>query len=265
MEILDELDAYFPNPSEPASRTSGNPPTFPARAGRLRARLEAANSAVYRSIRSEIRNGGGPDFLLPWIDLCRSRDASRPALSYDHLDELISGVLELREPVGEQAAPGPEVVFYQPTPMRHILRLLAVCKLSPSDVFIDLGSGLGHVAIVASILSSVQGVGIESEAAYVRSARACARSLKLRRVSFIRQDARDADLSAGTVFYLYTPFTGSILASVLRKLRQESARRPIRICSLGPCSLVLGRQPWLKARAHPTADRIACFRSRDSA
>ena len=39
--------------------------------------------------------------------------------------------------------------------------------------------------------------------------------LKLERVTFIQQDARAADFSGGTVFYLYTPFTGSILRSVL--------------------------------------------------
>jgi hypothetical protein len=43
---------------------------------------------------------------------------------------------------------------------------------------------------------------------------------------------READLSSGTVFYLYSSFNGSILTDVLSALRMESTRRSIKICSL---------------------------------
>src|SRR5436190_1323902 len=82
----------------------------------------------------------------------------------------------------------------------------------------DLGSGLGHVALLAFMLTGVRSFGIEVEAAYVASAQACAHSLQLYHVRFIHEDARAADLSIGTVFYLYSPFSGSILADVLHRL-----------------------------------------------
>jgi hypothetical protein len=71
-----------------------------------------------------------------------------------------------------------------------------------------------------------------------------------------------ADLSAGTVFYLYTPFTGSILSSVLSRLRREAAARPIRICTYGPCTSAVAGESWLEATAAPVPHRIALFRSR---
>ena len=87
---------------------------------------------------------------------------------------------------------------------------------------------------------------IEREAGYVACARRCARQLGLARASFLCQDARAADLSRGTVFYLYTPFTGAILREVLQRLAQEAKARPLRLCTLGPCTAEVAAQPWLR-------------------
>jgi hypothetical protein len=105
-------------------------------------------------------------------------------------------------------------------------------------------------------------MGIELDETYVECARRCAQKLNLNRVTFIRQDAREADLSSGTVFYLYTPFTGSILDDVLGMLRREAARRPIRICTFGPCAHLIAEERWLEAMETPRADRITVFCSR---
>jgi hypothetical protein len=63
----------------------------------------------------------------------------------------------------------------------------------------------------------------------------------------------------GTVFYLYTPFRGSILKAVLTRLRRESAARTIRVGTLGPCTEAVAREPWLRATTPATADRVAVF------
>jgi len=116
------------------------------------------------------------------------------------------------------------------------------------------------VPLLASMLTGVQGLGIEVEAAYVASAQECAQGLDLSRVRFIHEDARAADLSSGTVFYLYSPFTGSVLADVLERLKKESTRRPIKICTLGPCTCTVAMCSWLKASALPDPDQITVFR-----
>ena len=172
----------------------------------------------------------------------------------------MSGILGLREP-SQPLAVKPEMVFYQPTPVRHILHLIRVGPITADEVFVDLGSGLGHVALLVSMLTGVKSIGIEIEPAYVACAQECAQRFDQVRVQFLHADARSADLSNGTVFYLYSPFTGSILADVLARLREESARRPIKVCTLGLCTTTIRKQSWLEPRTMPDPDTISVFQS----
>jgi hypothetical protein len=263
-EVLDDLDAMFGSIDSAAFGGGVDQALIHRRAKELRARLERVNSELYRSIRLEIRRGIDPRALLRWIEASASDGESGspvPGLSYDFRDEFASGVLQLREPSSAEVHRGDEMVFYQPTPVRHILHLIASCALSEADVLVDLGAGLGHVVLLASMLTGARGIGIEMEPAYVRSARECARSFGLSRVLFLQQDAREADFSDGSVFYLYTPFTGTILTDVLDRLRREGAGRPIRVCTFGPCTWAVAKEPWLKASRPPDAERITVFES----
>jgi hypothetical protein len=118
---------------------------------------------------------------------------------------------------------------------------------------------LGHVSLLISMLAGVQSLGIEVEAAYVASAQECAQRLRQNRVRFLHGDARAADLSVGTVFYLYSPFTGSILRDVLDRLRRESIIRQIRICTLGSCTSTVAKESWLTPAALPDPNQITVF------
>lgn len=228
-----------------------------ARVAAAQARLDAADARAAAQLRARIVAGDGAQVLREWS---RERPGHAEGEGYDALDAQLAAVLDLAEPQGEIATPAPHTVFYQPTPARHALELLARLQLSDGDVLIDLGSGLGHVPLLVAACTPARGLGIEHEAAYVASARACARALGLRRAGFVHADAREADLSAGTVFYLYTPFTGDLLAQVLQRLRDMSAQRAIRIASLGPCTRTLAAQAWLRPlQAGAAADRIALF------
>jgi hypothetical protein len=255
---MDELDAVF---GDAGSVTSEEPGEVQRQADTVRARLEAANAKVYRSIRSEILRGRSHT-LLRWVHAAEVQgelDFPVPGFGYDYWDELLSEILQLREPGEPLPRPDPEMVFYQPTPARHILRLIRASGLSERDTLVDLGSGLGHVPLLASMLTGARSQGIEVETAYVASAAECARNLQLSRVEFLCGDARAADLSGGTVFYLYSPFTGSILADVVRRLHKESLRRPIMICCLGPCTLTVAKETWVKASGPLDAGQIAVF------
>lgn len=260
IEVLDLLDARIAEGCPPAAEA--DLVILYRDAKGIRARLEAANESVYASIRGEIRSGRGSESLLRWARSAVAEVSRAGGLGYGFLDELISGVLQFEEPGGNFVLPDAEMVAYQPTPAGHIFHLIEEAELTVDDVFIDLGSGLGHVPLLVSIGTPADSIGIETEPSYVEQARRCAERLNLGRVTFLQQDAREADLSAGTVFYLYTPFTGSILRSVLDRLRDEASRRRIRLCVYGPCTLVIAEEPWLEARAAPSTDRIAWFRSR---
>ncbi len=250
VEALERLEAFLID--EPASSNE-----IHERAQRIRARLEATNSGLYQSIRREIQRGAGRDALLRW-----AQNAERPqGDGYDYLDELVLGVLQFEGP-SAVAGPGAEMVFYQPTPARHIFDLIARTGLTERHVVVDLGSGLGHVPLLVSICTSARSIGIELEPTYIDCARQSAEGLNLHNVEFLQQDARAADFSVGTVFYLYTPFNGSILRDVLASLRREADRRPIRVCTYGPCTATIAEEPWLEATGAVAADRIAVFGSR---
>ena len=261
LEALDKLDAKFGG-FPLAAFSNDEEQRLHLRANAIRTRLEAINADLYHSIRTEIINGSPPHTLLQRIHSLAGHDESQlpvPGLAYDHLDDLGSGILQLREPTKPNLRPIPETIPYQPTPVRHILHLIRTCALSPSDVLIDLGSGLGQVPLLVNILTGAQTLGVEFETAFVASAQECAESLHLNRVHFIRQDARDADLSSGTVFYLFTPFTGSILAHVIRKLHKESAHTPIRICTFGPCTFTIAKESWLKTATQVDPGQVTVF------
>lgn len=233
----------------------------PALERRIRAlmqELEAINHRLYQTIRDDIRRGRGMDSLLPWVDaIAHHGDAE----SYDPLDTLISGVLDLAEP-GEVPGLEAEMVFYQPTPARYIFDFLARAQIDARDTVIDLGAGLGHVVLLTAICTSARCIGIEWQHAYVVSARQCAQALNVRHATFLAQDVRQAQLSDGTVFYLYTPFTGNLLRTVLDMLAREARHRPIRLCSLGPCTDVMAKEPWLSTDNACDPRRVTVFRSR---
>jgi hypothetical protein len=261
---LDRLDAEFGgfDAEAFACRTNSR---IHGRATSLRIRLEAANAELYRSLRSEIVCGGRPGTLLQWFRSSAGQceaEGPMPGMGFDWRDELASGILQFNEPGELDRYLLPEMVAFQPTPVRHILDLINASSLSEDDVFVDLGSGLGHVPLLVSILAGVQSTGIEVQAAYVASAQECAQSLRMSRIRFVTGDARAADLSSGTVFYLYTPFKGSILTDVLSMLRKESRSRPIKICSLGPCTSAVADETWLKTSSQPSTGCIAVFCSR---
>ena len=255
-EALDDLDAciLYGQPIETALHR---------RARAIYAALESVNSRLYEAIRQDIQRGAGGGMLLEWMPDWNGGANLMNCRGYDYLDELISGVLQFEEPSAEVVQLESEMVSYQPTPARLIFDLIGRTALTERDFLIDLGSGLGHVTLMASICTSASCTGIELEPSYVDCARKSARSLNLNNVRFVQGDVRAADLSDGTVFYLYTPFIDTILRDVLNSLRLEAVRREIRICAFGPCTRVVAEEQWLSVIGALEADRIAIFRSRD--
>jgi hypothetical protein len=234
-----------------------------ARALALQRRLESANAELYQHLRSEILCGR-KQTIRRWLDELnpeRQNILPRPGLGFDARDEFMASIFQHSDP-GDVSSPGSrEMIAYQPTPVRHVLRLLETVTLSADDLFVDLGSGMGHVPLMMSMLGGVRSLGIEIEPAYVANAERCASALQLRDAAFVAADARDADFSKGTIFYLYSPFTGSILDQVLGSLRKQSLQRSIRVCSLGPCTCDLAKERWLKVSGTLDPNSITLFES----
>lgn len=224
----------------------------------LRAVAESQNADLYASLRKAI--AAGDRLRLAALLAAHPGSATADATEgFDARDDLIAGVLQLPTPGIASVALAADEVAYQPTPVRHVLDLLQRTALGADDLLLDLGAGLGQVALLTALLSPARACGIEIEPAYVASARQAAADLGLQRAAFACQDLAQADLAAGTVFYLYTPLRGAPWAHLLERLRAEAARRPIRLCSFGPCTLALRQAPWLRALGPAEPNRLAVF------
>jgi SAM-dependent methyltransferase len=160
---------------------------------------------------------------------------------YDALDALVQGII-WAEPAPDIVQPRhADMIPYEPTPARVVLDLVDQVPLSAHDVFYDLGAGLGHVAILAHLITGAMATGVEIEAAYCLYAQHRAAALGLSHLRFVNLDARDASYADGTVFFMYTPFTGELLAAVLDVLAREARRRSMIVCTYGACTFeVLG-------------------------
>jgi len=240
--IIDRIEGLLQNPEQTEELN-----ILQQRAEKVKTDLEKIDNDLFTQLRENIRTGiyTGASFRKA-IDQYFEHDVS-PAdnIGYDNLDDFINGLLSHQAIPEATTEREPEMVFYQKTPARIIFEMATLAHLGPDDVFFDLGSGLGQVAILVNLISRATTKGVEYEPAYCNYANTCAQQLNLSNVEFINTDARLADYAQGTVFFLYTPFAGEILQTVLEILQKESLKRPIRIFTYGPCSEAIAQQNWL--------------------
>ena len=258
--VLGGLDALEGQPALGASLAA-----LRRRARALRRRLERVDATLFARLREAIRDGAlrGEGLRRELLRLAPPPEGKDDQGGYDALDALIAGVL-LDEPPPPTVRPelcgwDPEMVPYQPTPARIVLELAG--HVRRGDVFYDLGAGLGQVCVLVHLLAGARAVGVEVDPALWAHAQRLARGLRLAGVTFAVGDARQADLSPGTFFFLYTPFTGALLDAVLARLRGVAASHRIRVASYGPCTPTVARQAWLvpEGPAHEDPEQLAVF------
>jgi SAM-dependent methyltransferase len=231
----------------------------------LKHRLEIINEQLFQDLRYRFQASYcSPESLRHLFNQYTDYSPNQKGqvhIGYDGLDILVNGFLQTNHPPKAIKDPQPEMIHYEPTPARVVLDLVDHVGFKPDDVFYDLGSGLGQIVILVNLLTGVRARGIEFEPVYCDYANLCARRLGLSRVDFINIDAREADYSDGTIFFMFTPFKGKLLQTVLNKLKRQAQARSIKICTYGTCTLQLAEQPWLKL-ADPNANheyKLAIF------
>ena len=157
-------------------------------------------------------------------------------------DAWVDRALGLAAPPDDGPALPGGCVPYLPCPVDALLRLTEQAQVRASDVFVDVGAGAGRAAALVHLLTGASVVGLEIQPELAAAARELAARLDLPRVSFVEGDAPrlPAALAAGSVFFLYCPFSGERLTRLLANLEPVARRRDIRVgcldLPLPPCS-----------------------------
>ena len=113
----------------------------------------------------------------------------------------------------------------------YIYRIIKVLNPQPDDVVYDIGSGKGRILCVMSRRNVKKCVGIELFEGLCVAARANAGKMRRRRAPIeIRcEDASVADVSDGTVYFLFNPFGKETLTEMLVNIENSLTKNPRRI------------------------------------
>jgi SAM-dependent methyltransferase len=149
-------------------------------------------------------------------------------------------------------------VPYLPCSVDALVRMVDEAHIEASDVFVDIGSGVGRAAAAVHLLTGAAAMGLEIQPALVVASRELAARLKGIRFSPIEGDAARLAgyVTAGTVFFLYCPFSGRRLEEVLDGLALIAKVRDIRVCCV---DLPLPPRSWLTLVS--ASGNLAVYRS----
>ena len=210
-------------------------------------RINAGVVDEFRQTYLASANSPGRDHIRRALDrFTGNRKTNGGAFHYGHdsldlfLDEL------LRIDLQYASTPGDYAVHYEPAPAAVVLDMIDNVSFKKSDVFYDVGSGLGRVCILIRLLTDTGCVkGLEINGDLWNVALQVTDAVGLADIEYINADARDADLSDGTLFFLFTPFTGHVMDTVIHRLERVAGAHGIIVCSFGGSSARLGEEPWL--------------------
>ncbi|HEV7556273.1 MAG TPA: hypothetical protein VGO00_12485 [Kofleriaceae bacterium] len=167
------------------------------------------------------------------------------AVPPDARDAWLDRVLGL----GAPPADGPDLprgcVPYVPCGVDALIEIVDSAEVGPTDVFVDVGSGVGRAMALVHLLTGAAVIGIEIQPRLVQAARDIARVVSSRILN-VHGDATELTgcIMIGSVFFLYCPFSGERLQQVLTDLEAIAQTRPIRVCCV---DLPLPACAWLAA------------------
>ena len=247
-EAVDFLDFHIIDRISGLLEQSGSRPELEllrVRAERIKAELEEIDTCLFERVRGELAAGVRPGSFERMTRGLLDMAVGADKRGYDVLDTFVNGLFSDQPLPAETKKLMHGMVSFHKTPVRVVFELVNLVEMGNEDLFFDIGSGLGQVVLLVNLISGARATGIEYEPAYCAYASAMASRLRLADVEFINADAREADYSKGTVFFLYTPFEGGMLRDMLRLLQAASRDRVVRILTYGPCSALVAAENWL--------------------
>jgi len=139
---------------------------------------------------------------------------------------------------------------YQATFYGRLQKMVKYLKLTPDDVFVDLGCGKGRVVFFVATHRLKKAIGVELDKNLFTAAQKNFINLKARRafVELFNTDAAKFDLGEANILYMFNPFGYKTLESVLRNLKKSliDTPRKVRIVYYVPAHKdLLDSQDWL--------------------
>ena len=115
----------------------------------------------------------------------------------------------------------------------NVRKVVRALRPVPADIFYDIGSGKGRILCVLARKHLRKCVGIELFEPLCRIARRNAANLRGRKapIEIVCGDATTADLSDGTIYFMFNPFGPETLRDTLYNIESSLTRspRPIRV------------------------------------
>ena len=182
--------------------------------------------------------------------------ASVPRTDWDPWLDLVFG-LDVPPDDGPDLPLG--CVPYLPCPADALVRMVEHAGVTASDIFVDVGAGLGRAAVLTHLLTGASTIGLEIQRHLVDASRDLTRRLNVSRFAAVEGDAVRLTryMTIGSVFFFYCPFSGCRLEQVVDDLEDIARTRRIRICCV---DMPLPPRPWLRLSSRSSVD-LAVYRS----
>jgi SAM-dependent methyltransferase len=174
-------------------------------------------------------------------------------------DEWLDRVLRLGElPEDDPQLPS-GCVPYLPSSVDALLRVVEQAPVRATDVFVDVGAGLGRAGAFLHLITGASVIGLEIQPRLVLASRELAARLLVPQMSCVQGDAANLApyITIGSIFFLYCPFSGDRLAKLVAGLEPIARTRTIRVCCV---DLPIPPCPWLIPEP-PFAPDLAVYRS----
>jgi SAM-dependent methyltransferase len=164
----------------------------------------------------------------------RNQKVPKPNVLMRLGNRLLDRGLETGERIVTEEHDHGERTIYMPSAWHTLPRALRHTGVSKDDVFVDLGCGKGRVVHQAARRPFKKVIGVEISEPLAEAARAAlaarSRQHKCRDVEIVVADARDYQVPDDlTIAYLFHPFHGETLDTVLGNLVASLDRNPRRL------------------------------------
>jgi len=152
--------------------------------------------------------------------------------------------------------------LYRPTSWVVLRELFRRLEVSPHDVFLDVGSGMGRVVLMAARRPFKRVIGVEQNGDMTAIARRNVETARgrfaCRDVELVTADVLDWEVPADvSVVYVYCPFPEQVLEGFMERLLASIDRRPRTVRLIYNFSTAANRETILRTgRAKPVELRV---------